>query len=154
MHKLGTTGALAVLALAAGCSSGDTPSGAAATPTDQGSTAAPATAAPAPPTGPVSGAAGPVLTGTVGSEDDPDAFVITLADSSGQPVSTLPAGTYTLNVQDLSKIHNFHLKGGEIDATTTVPEVADKSFQVTLTAGQYTFVCDPHPRMVGSVTVT
>ena len=148
MHRTGTIGALAVLALAAGCSSGETPSGAAATPTGQGSTAT------APTTGPAGGAAGSVLTGTVGTKDDPDAFVITLADSGGQPVTTLPAGTYTLNVQDLSKIHNFHLKGGGAEASTTVPEVADKSFQVTLTAGQYTFVCDPHPRMVGSVTVT
>lgn len=149
MHRIGTPAALAALvvsALAAGCGSGETTSSTAATPPASSSTAT-TTTAPASP-------GGAVLTGTVGTEDDPDAFVITLTDSGGAPVTSLPAGTYTLNVKDLSKIHNFHLKGGGVDATTTVPEVADKSFQVTLTAGQYTFVCDPHPRMVGSVTVT
>jgi plastocyanin len=99
-------------------------------------------------------AGGNQLTGTVGEEGDPDAFTITLTDAAGQPVTTLPAGDYTIAVNDLSKIHNWHLKGGSVDETTTVPEVGEKTFQVSLTAGSYTFVCDPHPRMVGQLTVT
>lgn len=95
-----------------------------------------------------------MLSGTVGSKDKPDAFVITLTDSSGKPVVTLPAGKYTIDVQDLSKIHNFHLIGGAVDQTTSVPEVTSKAFEVTLTAGSYTFKCDPHSRMTGTFTVT
>lgn len=100
------------------------------------------------------GADVPVLTGVVGTEEDPDAFVIGLSDDAGNPVTTLEAGTYRIQVQDPSEIHNFHLIGGEVDETTTVPEVTETTFEVTLTAGDYTYVCDPHPRMVGSFTVT
>ena len=100
------------------------------------------------------GGAGTQLTATVGTEAEPDAYEIALTDASGQPVTTLPAGDYQIAVNDLSKIHNFHLKGGGVDETTTVPEVAETTFDVTLEAGDYTFVCDPHPRMVGNFTVT
>ena len=122
-----------------------------ATPTTAPTTAAPSAAAP---TSSAPAAGGNQLTGTVGTEADPDAFTISLTDASGQPVSTLPAGDYTIVVNDLSKIHNWHLKGGSVDETTTVPEVGEKTFEVSLTAGSYTFVCDPHPRMVGELTVT
>ena len=101
-----------------------------------------------------SAAGGNRLTGTVGTQAEPDAFTITLTDASGQPVSTLPAGDYTIVVNDLSTIHNWHLKGGSVDEATTVPEVGEKTFEVSLTAGSYTFVCDPHPRMMGELTVT
>ena len=100
------------------------------------------------------GGAGTQLTATVGTEAEPDAYVIALTDASGQPVTTLPAGDYQIAVNDLSEIHNFHLKGGGVDETTTVPDVGETTFDVTLEAGDYTFVCDPHPRMVGEFTVT
>lgn len=99
-------------------------------------------------------AGGSRLVGTVGEEGDPDAFTITLTDESGQAVSSLPAGDYTITVNDLSEIHNFHLTGGSVDETTSVPEVGEQTFEVTLTAGTYEYVCDPHPRMVGELTVT
>jgi plastocyanin len=51
-------------------------------------------------------------------------------------------------------MHNFHLTGGSIDQKTGVGDVEDTTFQVTLTAGDYTFKCDPHPPMTGSFTVT
>ena len=39
--------------------------------------------------------------------------------------------------------------------TTTVPEVAKQTFEVTLVAGTYNFVCDPHAQqMKGELTVT
>ncbi len=153
MRKLAAACALAALTLA-GCGSDDSGS-------DSGSAAAPTSSAEAT----QSSAAGTAtasdasseptpLTGAVGSAEDPDAFVITLTDSSGQAVTTLPAGEYSIAVKDPSTIHNFHLTGGTVDETTSVPEVVDTTFDVTLTAGEYTFKCDPHPRMVGSFTVT
>ena len=154
MRKLAAALALASLTLAAGCGSATSDSPAAAT-----SGLATATSTEASSSSAASSSAGgsgdaTVLTGTVGSESEPDAPVITLTDSSGQPVTTLPAGDYTIEVQDFSAKHNFHLTGGEVDEGTSVPEVTDTSFDVTLTAGDYTFKCDPHPPMTGSFTVT
>ncbi len=94
------------------------------------------------------------LTGTVGTDGDPDAFEITLTDASGQEVTELPAGDYTITVNDLSEIHNFHLEGGEVDETTTVPETGEQTWDVTLAAGDYTAICDPHPGMRLEFTVT
>ena len=159
MKHLTVATALVLTLAAAGCSGDDA--------TDEVDAAAPAesssapaepseSAAPAESAAPTEAAAGgdTVLTGTVGTEADPDAFEITLTDSSGAPVETLPAGEYTINVNDLSKIHNFHFKGGSVDETTAVPEVGEKTLQVNLTAGSYSFVCDPHPKMAGQLTVT
>ncbi len=95
-----------------------------------------------------------VLTGTVGTQDDPDAFEITLTDSSGDEVEELPAGDYSIVVDDLSEIHNFHLEGGDVDETTTVPETGETTWDVTLTAGDYTAICDPHPGMRLEFSVT
>ena len=94
------------------------------------------------------------LIGLVGTEEDPDAFEITLTDEAGEPVTELPAGDYIIEVSDLSAIHNFHLTGGTVDETTSVPEVVDTTFEVTLEAGEYTYSCDPHPPMTDSFTVT
>ena len=95
-----------------------------------------------------------VLTGSVGTPEDPEAFVITLVDSTGEPVTSLPAGDYVIEVSDPATIHNFHLMGGSVDETTSVPEVEETTFEVTLEAGDYRYVCDPHPQMSGSFTVT
>ena len=89
-------------------------------------------------------AALPTLTGTVGP-----GFTI----SMGQ--TTVPAGTYTLEVDDQSDAHNFHLTGQGVDVKTEVPEVGKKTFQITLVAGTYNFVCDPHSaQMKGELIVT
>jgi hypothetical protein len=67
-------------------------------------------------------------------------------DDAGAPVTTLKAGTYQVKIKDTSKIHNFHLSGpGGIDLETAVPEVTEVTWPVTLTAGTYTFECDPAP---------
>ena len=146
MRKLTLGLALASLALATACG-GEAPE----------STAAPTDSAPTEPSAAPSspGSDQPVvLTGAVGTADDPDAFVITLTDDSGQPVTTLPAGQYQIQVKDLSAVHNFHLKGGAVDETTTVPEVTETTLDVTLEPGDYTFVCDPHAtKMVGQFSV-
>jgi plastocyanin len=103
-----------------------------------------------------SGAAGEssVLLGTVGTAEDPDAFEIALTTEDGQPVEELPAGDYTIRVNDPSAIHNFHLTGGSVDEKTTVPETGEMEFEVTLEAGEYTYTCDPHPPMTGTFNVT
>jgi plastocyanin len=166
MRKLAAACALASLALAAGCgsdssNSSDSAAGsssAEATATSSAASSSAPSSAPSSPAGPAGSAstsATPtVLTGSVGTADDPEAFVISLTDSSGQPVSTLPAGDYTVQVTDPATTHNFHLTGAGVDEKTSVPAVEDTTFDVTLTPGEYTFVCDPHPRMTGSFTVT
>ncbi len=146
------TAALALVSLTAACGGGT--SGTASS--SPSATSAPSSAA-APTTSSSGSAAagGQTLTGTVGTTDQPDAFTITLTDGSGQPVSTLKAGTYQVQVKDLSSIHNFHITGPGVEQKTTVPEKTGTTFTVNLQAGTYTFVCDPHPgNMKKEFTVT
>jgi plastocyanin len=157
MRKLAAACALATLTLAAGCGS-DSGSDDAGTPAaavtseqaDVSSSAAPASSA----ASDTAAGGSTVLTGTIGTESDPNAFAISLTDSTGAKVTTLPAGEYTIEVHDGSAMHNFHLTGGSVDEKTGVGDVEDTTFQVTLTAGDYTFKCDPHPPMTGTFTVT
>jgi plastocyanin len=70
---------------------------------------------------------------------------------------TVQAGTYTLDVEDKSDMHNFHLVGPGVDEEVTdVPFVGEKSVTVTLEPGTYTYQCDPHAAngMKGAFTVT
>ena len=93
----------------------------------------------------------PALTGDVGPGD---AFVITLKNAGGATVTHLDVGTYTLTVHDHSAVHNFHLSGPGIDASTDVDFVGDKTFTIALVDGTYFFDCDAHPsQMKGSFTV-
>lgn len=95
------------------------------------------------------------LTGTIGTESDPDAFEISLMGPDGEPVEELKAGKYTVKVQDPSKIHNFHLEGPGVDEATEVGGTGEETFEVTLEPGEYTYVCDPHPgSMKGTFKVT
>jgi len=96
-------------------------------------------------------AAAGVLTGVVGESD---AYVITLKDGTGAPVTSLKAGNYTVKVKDASKIHNFHLTGAGVDEKTSVADTTEVTWTVALTPGTYTYTCDPHPKMTGSFTVT
>lgn len=89
-------------------------------------------------------AAGTKLIGTVGSEGDANAFVITLTAEDGSAVTTLTPGNYTLEIKDLSTIHNFHLSGSGVDVKSDVGETEDEDYDITLADGTYTFVCDPH----------
>jgi plastocyanin len=75
---------------------------------------------------------------------------------NGQDAETVKAGTYTLEVEDKSNQHNFHLIGPGVDEKVTdVPFVGDKSVTVTLQKGTYTYQCDPHASsgMKGTFTV-
>jgi plastocyanin len=150
---LALTVVLAVVALAAvGCGGGDD-EGSATTETTTEATATDTTATETT-TGEATG--GTKLIGTVGSTDDADAFVITLKTEDGADVTTLTPGDYTLEINDLSTIHNFHLTGpGGVDVSSEVGEVEDEDYDVTLEAGTYNYVCDPHAsQMSGSFEVS
>lgn len=98
---------------------------------------------------------GATLIGTIGTPDDPDDFSIGLTDESGAAVTTVPAGDYTITVDDQSRIHNWALSGDGVDGVATdVSGTGEKSFPVTLKAGEYGYVCDPHPSMTGTLKVT
>jgi plastocyanin len=89
------------------------------------------------------------LNGVVGP-----AFNITLK-KAGVKVTKLKHGTYVIKVADKSPIHNFRLKGPGVNKATTVAFVGSKTWTVTLKAGKYTIVCDPHAAVMKSTfTVT
>ena len=93
--------------------------------------------------------------GTLKGEVGPG-FTIEVSQD-GKDAETVKAGTYTLEVEDKSEMHNFHLIGPGVDEEVTdVPFVGDKSVTVTLKKGTYTYQCDPHASrgMKGSFTVS
>ena len=95
------------------------------------------------------GAQSPTLFGVVGP-----GFSIKLSDAGGAPVKSLQPGTYTIQIQDLSPEHNFHLTGPGVDKATDVEETGTFSWTVTFTDGKYHFQCDPHSTtMFGNFTV-
>ena len=100
-------------------------------------------------------ASGTKLIGTVGTAADANAFEISLATADGAAVTTLTPGDYTLEINDLSTIHNFHLTGPGVDVFSDVATTEDKNFPITLAAGTYKFQCDPHASsMNGSFEVS
>jgi plastocyanin len=93
----------------------------------------------------------PVLVATVGGGD---AFSISLTDASGTRVTHLDAGTYTIQVHDLSEIHDFHLFGPGVDQATPVGDKVDTTWTVTFQDGTYKYQCDPHATVMhGTFTV-
>jgi plastocyanin len=89
-------------------------------------------------------AAATIITGSVGSSTDHNAYVISLSKTTVTP------GTYQFNVTDYATIHNFDLcKGTSCTGTntvhkTTVPGTGSVSWTVTLGLGTYTYQCDAH----------
>ena len=71
-------------------------------------------------------------------------FTISLTGPDGKAVETLKAGTYTIDVDDQSEAHNFHLTGAGVDKSTTVSGTGKETWTVTLEAGKYHYQCDPH----------
>ena len=93
--------------------------------------------------------------GTLKGETGPG-FTIEVS-MDGEDAESVPAGTYTLEVEDKSDMHNFHLIGPGVDEEVTdVPFVGEKSVEVTLEPGTYTYQCDPHAAqgMKGTFEVT
>jgi hypothetical protein len=82
----------------------------------------------------------PQLVGNVGP-----GYSISLRDGSGNAVTHVDPGTYTLVVHDQADIHNFHLSGPGVDVATGVDTTGDQTFTVTFAQGTYTFICDAHP---------
>lgn len=81
-------------------------------------------------------------------------FTITLTDDTGTKVTKLDPGTYTIQVEDESDQHDFHLLGPGVDRSTSVAGTGKETWTVTFADGLYTFVCDPHSgAMKGSFTV-
>jgi plastocyanin len=127
---------LAVLALAlAGCGGDDEASGTIETTTTETTDTT---------------ASGTTLSASVGP-----GFEISLTGADGSDVTTLAAGTYTIDVDDQSDAHNFHLTGTGVDETTDVGGTGTDTWTVTLEAGSYHFQCDPHSStMNGDFEVT
>ena len=98
-------------------------------------------------------ATGIALTGTVGP-----GFSISLRDANGNLVSNPAAGDYTITIQNQSDpstgvTHNFHLKGPGVNMLTTF-DPGTTVWDVTLTDGKYTYLCDAHPTiMIRTFTV-
>lgn len=90
----------------------------------------------------------PTLAGTVGP-----GFTISLVDASGQKVTNLDPGSYTVVVHDLATQHDFHLVGPGVDQATDVEGTGASTWDVTLANGSYTFYCDVHPTLRGTFTV-
>jgi hypothetical protein len=80
------------------------------------------------------------LTGTVGP-----GFSISLVDESGNLVTHLDPGMYTITVKDLSVEHNFDLTGPGVAQHTEVETTGTVTWTVTFTDGIYTYICDAHP---------
>jgi hypothetical protein len=76
-------------------------------------------------------------------------FSISLKDSSGQGVSQLDPGDYTITVTNLNTTaeHNFHLFGPGVDQKTPF-EQGTWTWNVTFTDGVYKFQCDAHPTIM------
>ena len=141
--------AVAALALAAAACGGGDDSGSATT--EAATTEAAATE---PATEETTEEVAGTLTGTVGP-----GFTITMnkktVTQDGAPVESLPAGTYEFVIDDESDAHNFHLTGANVDETKDVGETGQVTWVLTLEAGEFTYVCDPHAsQMNGSFTVT
>jgi plastocyanin len=84
-------------------------------------------------------AAAPKLVGTVGP-----GFTITLT-KNGTKVRKLKVGTYSITVNDLASIHDFHLMGPGVNKKTSVSGTGKTAWTVRLEKGKtYRFVCDPH----------
>jgi hypothetical protein len=92
---------------------------------------------------------GPVqLTGT-----DGPGFTITLKNRT-KTVKTLAPAKYVFVINDKSSIHNFHLTGPGVNKKTTVGGMGTTRWTITLRAGTYKYVCDPHKSfMHGSFVV-
>jgi hypothetical protein len=102
------------------------------------------------------GATAPTLNAIVGTNDG---YNITLNDATGKKVERLLPGTYTVVVDDRSKIHNFHLASNDdptVDFRTDLDFVGQKSFTVTFRNNAvYAYACEPHWQVMnGSFLVT
>src|SRR5437868_903691 len=83
------------------------------------------------------------LTGTVGP-----GYSISLVDESGNLVTHLDPGTYTITVKDQAAIHNFDLTGPGVSQHTEIESLGTATWTVSFTAGLDTHDCDAHPSTI------
>ena len=73
----------------------------------------------------------------------------------GMGKRTVVHGQYRITINDRASIHNFHLTGPGVNKRTSVGGTGTTVWNVTLRAGTYRFVCDPHATtMKGTLRVT
>ena len=90
----------------------------------------------------------PKVAGTVGP-----GFTISLKQGT-KKVTSLKPGAYSFAINDKSSAHNFHLTGPGVNKATSVARTGKTTWNITLRAGTYRFVCDPHAiQMKGSFRV-
>lgn len=84
-----------------------------------------------------------------------DSFTISLTNEANVPVRDIPSGTYEIEVNDHSELHNFHLTGPGVNMSTDVGFTGTARWTVTFNdKSRYTFVCDPHAgQMRGTFTI-
>jgi hypothetical protein len=105
--------------------------------------------------GPNAAAANPKLFAEVGTQANPETPSITFKDAGGNAVTSIPAGTYDVQVDDWATTHNFDLTMGTTVIFKTSIEMAEHTTKtVTFSAGNYHFQCDVHSFMSGDFTVT
>jgi hypothetical protein len=93
------------------------------------------------------------LIASVGTPTAPNAYTISLRDSTGAAVTHLDPGAYAIQVHDYASLHNFSLTGPGVSMATDIEGTADTSWNVTFTNGTYRFQCDAHPtQMRGAFT--
>src|ERR1044072_5722351 len=92
------------------------------------------------------------LTAIVGTNDG---FNITLNDASGQKITRRPPGTYTVVVNDRSKIHNYRLASNDdpsVDFRTDLEFVGQQTFTVTFKNDNvYAYACEPHWQVMNEI---
>jgi hypothetical protein len=94
-------------------------------------------------------ASGNAVTRTLYATVGPGSTIV-MKNAAGARVKSVPAGTYTIVVRDLSAAHNFRLRGSGVNRATSVfAKTTVKWKNVKLLRGKlYTFVCDPHARFM------
>ncbi len=110
-----------------------------------------------------SGSAGPAASGSAAPSAAAGGSTVSIvaqgvAFTTTAVSATAGAGfTLSFDNEDAGTPHNVDIKdasGGEVFKTDIFPGVATKTYQIPpLTAGSYTFVCDVHANMTGTLTV-
>ena len=94
------------------------------------------------------------LTASVGPDTGPSSPIS--LKKAGAKISSLPAGTYTVKVNDKTREHNFYLFGPGVTLRTGVEFKGTRSFTATFKKNKtYRFLCTVDPlTMKGSFKVT
>jgi hypothetical protein len=78
---------------------------------------------------------------------------LSLTDSSGKSVKTLPQRSYRILVKDMSKGQNFHLIGPAVNTKTRVAARSARTWILNLRPGKYVYKSDRNTKLRGTFTV-